>query len=400
MANNQNISGARYSAINSMHHCPLWAYLIYKEKLIGYKNPFAKFGIMLHNVLEDYAKHCIANHFDTDYAEFEKIKFKHMVNLEESQFADAKNVLETIKNNTNWSSYLQFDTVEIEQRFAVDKNFKFTTSENPYLSGGIDLIYIDDDTAYIEDYKSVRAIYTKSFMQDSLQRKIYPLLVLEKYPHINNTAFRFNFIRHGYQSEYFYINREELPELKAQIKEEVDALDALLKSSERPEPCAGGHCVLCENRAQCPAYHNAFTIDEQIYSKEDAIKLYQHYKLAKLKVNNMEETLKLWINENGPVRMKYEEYGPQISPKVEYKDLQQVIKIMEEAGVPIGAIYDKLSLSNTKVKEISKKFKLSDTTKQAIDKLAKISQITKYATKKIEEESSEDEESAVTDLYI
>ena len=81
MANNTNVAGARYSAINSMHYCKLWAYLVYKEKLIGYKNPFAKFGTVIHDVLEDYGKHCIENSLETDYAEFDKIKYKHVVNL-------------------------------------------------------------------------------------------------------------------------------------------------------------------------------------------------------------------------------------------------------------------------------------------------------------------------------
>lgn len=399
MANNTNVAGARYSAINSSHYCKLWAYLVYKEKLIGYKNPFAKFGTVIHDILEDYGKHCIANNLETDYSEFDQIKYKHLVKLEETQVTDAKNVLEIIKNNTNWAHYLQFSSIEIENRFAINSDFEFTEDEAPYLSGGIDLMYIDDDTAYIEDYKTVRAIYTKSFMRDSLQRKIYALLVMKKYPQINNTAFRFNFVRYGYQSEYFYITREEMPELEIQIKEEVENLNQLLSLNERPDPSAGDHCILCENRANCSAYKNAFDVDEQINNEEDAIKLYQHFKLAKMKVKNMENALKLWIDTNNPIRLKYEEYGPQISEKIEFEDLQKVIEVLTKAGVPIGTIYDKLNLSNTKMKEIIKKFKLSDEIKDKITQISKTSKVTKFATKKIEEEITEEEET-VSDQYL
>ena len=171
MADNSNLAvmGARYSAINSMHWCRLWAYMTYKQKLPGYKNPFAKLGIVIHNVLEEYGKFCVENKVDTDYAKFDEIKHKHLFELQEFQIQEALMILENIKNNFNWSSYNEFEIIDLEKRYAINSKLEITDDEQPYLSGGIDLVYIDGDTAYIVDYKTVRAIYTKQYMKDSFQ---------------------------------------------------------------------------------------------------------------------------------------------------------------------------------------------------------------------------------------
>jgi hypothetical protein len=402
MANNSNaaISGARYSAINSMHYCRLWAWMTYREKRQGYKNPFAKLGIVIHNVLEDYGKYCVENKVDTDYAKFDEIKYKYLHELQESQIQEALSILENIKNNFNWSSYNEFEIVDLEQRYAINNKLEITNDPNPYLSGGIDLIYIDGDTAYIVDYKTVRAIYTRQYMKDSLQRRIYALLVMKKYPQVQTTKFAFNFVRYGYQSEYFDIHREELETLEPLIQSEVEALISLLNEEEPPEPSAGDHCILCESRANCPAYKNAFVEIEQITSENEAKILYGAYKLAKIRVSNMEKILKLWIETNQNIRLKYEEYGPKEYEKIEFNDTKKLIELLQGAGVAEGAIFDELNMSNTKVKKLCKKFKLSDDKQKELEKIASKSKYTKYTTIKLSDETDEDEDEVIVDQYL
>ena len=43
-----------------------------------------------------------------------------------------------------------------------------------------------------------------------------------------------------------------------------------------------------------------------------------------MKVKNMETALKSWIDQNNPIRLKYEEFGPQVSDKTEFEDLQKM----------------------------------------------------------------------------
>lgn len=402
MADNSNLAvmGARYSAINSMHWCRLWAYMTYKQKLPGYKNPFAKLGIVIHNVLEEYGKFCVENKVDTDYAKFDEIKHKHLFELQEFQIQEALMILENIKNNFNWSSYNEFEIIDLEKRYAINSKLEITDDEQPYLSGGIDLVYIDGDTAYIVDYKTVRAIYTKQYMKDSLQRRIYALLIMKKYPQVQTTRFAFNFVRYGFQSDYFDLHRDELETLEPLIVAEIEALGSLLSEEKPPEPSAGDHCVLCEARANCPAYKNAFVEVEQIYSEDDAKRLYGAYKLASLRVKNMEKILKLWIESNQNIRLKYEEYGPKDYDKIEYEDTLRLVAILKEAGVSEGAIYDELNMSNTKVKKLIKKFKLSEDKQKDLDKIASKSKYTKYTTIKLSDEIDEDDDETVLDPYL
>jgi hypothetical protein len=402
MANNSNLAviGARYSAINAMHQCRLWCYNTYRLKLPGYKNKFAKLGTVLHDVLEEYGKYCIKNKVDTDYTEFDKIKYKYLNVLQEDQIAEALLILDNIKTNFNWSALKEFELIDIEARYAIDKDLNITEDPNPYLSGGVDLFYADGDIGYVDDYKSVRTIYTKGYMSKSLQRKIYSLLLLMKYPELNVIKFRFNFIRYGFISDYFDIYREELDTLAPMIVEEIEALNNLLSQENPPEPSAGGHCILCESRATCPAYKNAFAKIEQINTEEDAVKLFGAYKLASIRIKNMEEILKLWIDNNSPIKFKDEQYGPQSYDKIEFEDTLKLIDILKEAEVPEGAIFEQLNMSNTKVKKIVKKFKLSEDIQKKIAKIATNSQYTKFNSIKLTEEDVEELEEEIQDQLV
>lgn len=392
MADNSNVSEARYSAINAMHQCRLWAWLDYKKKLHGYKNPFAKLGTVIHDILEDYAKYCISNKLDTDYDEFDKIKFKHLVKLEENQYSDAINILNKIKNTFNWENYLSLDKIEVERRFYLNKNLEpVKENEVPYFSGAIDLCYIDQTIGYIEDYKTVRAIYTKTYMKDSLQKLIYSYLMLVHYPQLEEVKFLYNFVRYGYKSDWYTLHRDALEETKIRIQEEVNELENLLNEEDPPLASPGGHCVLCQNKAHCESYQNAFDNILRIESEEDAINLYQKYIVAKLKISDIEKTLKKWIDDNKPIKLKNEEYGPKKYDKFEYEDTLKVIEILKKAGVPDGAIYDKLSFSNTDITKLGSAFKLSKEVKESIQKVATKSAYTKFISQKIEEENIPEE---------
>lgn len=402
MANNssQSVVGARYSAINAMHQCRLWCWNTYKQKLPGFKNKFAKLGTVLHDVLEEYGKYCIQNQLDTDYNKFDEIKFHYIHKLQEDQIPEALLILDNIKSNYNWSSFKEFEIIDIEERYAIDHFLNITEDENPYLSGGIDFLYIDGDVAFIDDYKSVRTIYTKKYMETSLQRLIYSFLILVKHPQVSMVKFRFNFIRYGYLSDYFVMTREDMETVGPLIMAEVEALQSLLSEINPPEPSAGGHCILCESRATCPAYNNAFAKVEQVHCAEDVERLFRAYKLASIRVKNMEEILKIWVDNNGPIKFKDEEYGPKSYDKVEYEDTLKLIEVLKEAGVPEGAIFEELNMSNTKVKKLSKKFKLKDGNIKDLAKIASNSKYTKYVAIKLTEEDTEELEEELMDQYL
>lgn len=399
MSNNSNVAEYRYSAINAMHECKLSAYLIYGLKLKGGNNPYALFGTVLHDVLEEYAKFCITNKHSTNYSEFDNIKFKHLPNLHEDQIEEAKEVLEVIKGNFNFENLLNYTIVEIEKRLMVDKNLQ-PCIENGYFSSGIDKFYIDDDVAYVEDYKSVRAIYTTKFMKESLQRKIYSFMVFKHYPQVNEVKFNFNFIRYGYISEPYSIYREELEELEQQISEEIQALEKLLNSKEPPPATPSGYCILCPMHGLCTEYANAYTEIEKIKNNEDAIKLYKQFCVMKIKVKEMESILKMYIDHNTPIELENEIYGPVVEEATEYPDTLQLIEALRQLEIPGGAIYDCLKFNKTNINKLLARFKIPKEKRKKITDLTVISSKTKYKSKRKEEEKTEDEEGSSIDPFI
>lgn len=400
MADNKHVSGIRYSALNAMHSCELNAFLIYgKDKLQGRQNEFATLGIVLHDILDDYAKHCYKNKIDTDYTELDKIKYKHFCKLAETQVTDANNIFQEIKGNFNFNTINSFENVLIEKRFKLDFDFNPTESEDEwYLSGAIDIVYADDDTIYAEDYKSVRSIYTKSFMEQSLQKKIYCLLLLKHFPNIDTIQFAFNFIRYGYRSDWMTTTRDSLEALEDEIRAECVAFEELVSKSSPPDPTPSGFCMLCPIRGKCTAYDNAFSDFEQIETEDDAKELYQQLVLAKHKTKSMEEMLKWWIEHNHPLEFKYEIYGPQVYPEVKFNDPERLMKILQEEQVPQGAIFELVGITKTKVERLIKKFKLGKDLQNRIYSVATESKTTKFVSKKKEEEKS-DEDGSI-DPYI
>jgi len=393
--------GARYSALHSTSQCPLWGWLVYNKKLSGSKNSFAKLGIAVHEFLEAYGKHCLATKQDTDYTAADEMKFKFMTGINEDQTTDYMNIIETIKSTFNWSEKISNGEVFLERRLAVNSAFEPISENdpNPYLSGGIDVIHIvdndDEKMALVEDYKTVRSIYTQQFMVDSLQRIIYSALVFAHFPEVNIVAFTFSFVRYGAKHDPIYMSREELEDVHLRIREEIARFQEVMAEKEQPEPCAGAHCVLCENKGHCPAYKNAYHAEDQINDVEDAKRVYQNMRLCGVRAKELETSLKTWIDQNGNVTLKYEEYGPQPYEKTEFNDLAKLIELLKNAGVPLGAIYEQMSLSKTGLDKILKKAKLQKdaTLKASIDGIASTSPYTKFMSKKIGEKEQDGDES-------
>jgi len=392
VADNKNVSGIRYSAIQAMHSCKLNAWLIYVQKMEGKQNKFATMGIVIHDILEEYAKHCYDHKLDTDFSALEIIKYKHFVNLEEDQFKEGNTILSEIKDNFNFNSLNAFNKVFIERRFFLDKDFHPTTKDDFYLSSGIDLVYCDEDTAFVEDYKTSRSIYTKSFMEESLQKKTYELQIYKHFPEIETIKFAFNFVRYGFKADWLTSTREEsLEAIENQIRAECLEFEEITKLTEPPEATPSSFCMLCPVAGSCPAYKNAFDELEQITDAKSAKKLYQHLLIGKVKVKTMETQLKWWIDHNSPLDFKNETYGPQVYENTKFEDPLKLMDILTELKVPEGAIYDIISIPKGDVDKLIKRFKLEKKDQEKIMSVATKGKTTKFVSKKKEEEKSEED---------
>lgn len=372
-----------------MKDCRLATWLTYAKNLSGWNNSYAKLGIVVHNVLERYGIYCNKYKLATDYEEFDRIVNSEILNLPESQYADAKRILENVKNTKTWDHLFDYPVVNIERRFKLDKDFNPVpdSEENPYFSGGIDLMYnSSDNIGFVRDYKTVRAIYTKTEMKNSLQRKYYSLLVMKHYPELTEVIFNFDFSRYGYISDDLTITRDDLPAIEAQLKSECEDYYNLMNEKNPPDANPGGHCLLCGNRGNCPKYKNAFSLDERIESDKDATRLLGEYKLAQIKLKQVETILKSRVEHFGPISNGRDEYGPVAENSTSIPDPKKLIDTLISFEIPEGAIYEAVSISATEYKKLVRKFKMTEIQKKELEKLVILGKKTKFKSYKKEED--------------
>lgn len=403
MSDNKNVNGCRYSAINAMHSCRKHVWHVYGRKHKGSENKFAKLGSVIHNVIEEYLKHCIENNFDTDFIKLDDIVIKNRPFVTETQLDDYSQICECLKNNINCGSFLPYkDSIKIEERIkfnekmeCVDENF-----ENPYFSSGIDLRYRDGNTLYIIDWKSVRSIYTKQYMFNSLQRKVYSYISMKKDPTVEEVMFAYNFVRYGYQSDWLVYTRENLEDLEKEIVKEIGEYYKLIAEEEEPDGEPSGFCILCPIKGMCNEYKHAYDEIERVDSEEDAIKLFRQYQICGIRRKQMEEMLKFYIDHNSPIRFKDEEYGPVTNKDIKYESPQKTIEVIKSFGIEGSSIYNVVNITSTNIKKFIKKFKLNKEQIDKIEQTAKITQSTKYKVIKIEEDAEATDENEIQDMYF
>jgi hypothetical protein len=188
------------------------------------------------------------------------------------------------------------------------------------------------------------------------------------------------------------MGRDEIEGVEALLRAEIEATQKVLTSQESPDPSPGAHCILCEGRASCPAYRQAYDLKQQINTPDEAAKLYKQWKVGKVRMDATEKLLKFWIDTHQPINLGNEEYGPHTENSIKYNDVKKIIEILTAAGVPMGAIYDILSITNTNVKNIIKKFKLNKEIQNSINNIASTTTITKYKAKKIKNADDDNDE--------
>lgn len=401
MSDNKNVNGCRYSAINAMHSCRKHVWHVYGKRDKGSENKFAKLGSVIHNVIEEYLRYCLENNFDTDFTFLDDCIIKNRVFIMEDQVSDYNQICECIKNNINCGSFLPYkDSIQIEKRLKFNDKMEYIEEGIPYFSSGIDISYRDGNTRYVTDWKSVRSIYSKTYMINSLQRKVYSYILLKEDPTLEMVMFAYNFVRYGYQSDWMGYSREDLEDLEKEIKQEIKEYYKLIAEEDEPSGDPSGFCILCPIKGMCIEYQNAYDKIERIDSDDDAVELFRQYQICGIRLKQMEEMLKFYVDHNNPIRLKDEEYGPIPGKKIEYKDPKKTIEAIKKF-CPEGSIYDLVNITSTSVKKFVKKFKLPKDKIEEIENTAKVSQTTKYKVVKIEEDIEATEASdEVVDIYF
>jgi len=356
------IRQCRYSAIDWLNKCQLHIRLIYGEGAPEIKHPAGIVGTKCHELLSAYTNHCISTKKATDDEEYGRLANQIRATVPVELESDFVGVVKSIKNTISFQALLDAKEVYVERRLALDGNLEPVeyVEGNVYrFSSGLDLYWIDDDTAYVNDYKTSRLVISNNQADASLQRKTYSWMILKHHPQVNEVQFIFDMSRFGRKTKPHVFTREfDMPEFEERIKEMIKNYDAILNSSERPEANPGPHCIVCGCKAPCPIYKEAFTLEEQVNSISDATRLVRLLYLAEQKIKTMRALAQEAVQAYGEIPIDESSIYTNVPTSTVKYDLTKTLNKLAEMGVPDELITKKVGITGTELKSICKTTKL------------------------------------------
>jgi hypothetical protein len=351
--NNSNYRGCRTSALEAVKRCPFSVQKVYRDKFKGYIASSALRGSAVHDALEDYGTHCLAQRSATDFEYWESIIYKYAASVPIEVYQETIDILKDCKEFINYSILLDAHIACIERRFYLDEGLNVIdppeNGEEAYFSSAIDYYMIETDelTANVYDYKTSRKIYSQTVMKYKLQKDYYPFLIFQAYPKVQVIKFYFEFARYGVLTEPIILTREDdYDRLRQQLVADIAEYHEVVNDPNDREARPSGFCQLCEIRGICPSVRNALTEDVIITDEITALEAARQYKALQLKMKQVKESLEVYLDHGKNIEIsKTEGFGIQDTKKESVTDIFHVVMDLEEAKVPPGKIFDALKMT-------------------------------------------------------
>lgn len=233
-----------YSRINTFLKCKRQFKFQYIDNLPYPETSALRIGSAVHKFLENYGKHCIGIYKpqDIEYAAKESKRLMSTMNPE-----DVNNFNEIIDKAIAMHN---FEPALIEEKFALDINWKSTKWENARLRGVIDIHCEKGRVVKVTDYKTDRRIQPLSEVESDLQLKIYTVALSELYPEANTFEASKDFVRYGVIIGPVVYRREQLEDFKTYI----GGILTNIENEKDYYPTVGSSCEYCPYYRKCEAY--------------------------------------------------------------------------------------------------------------------------------------------------
>ena len=334
------------------------------EQLREPENPAALRGQELHALLSAYVNHCARTNQKTDYGFLEQLLLlgagpdvqSILRAIGEDLIVDPDQVLGT-------EMYLALDAdlapvhthtigecyVTLQEHGEMKRELICREPElKPHFEGTMDLVQMASPTsAIIDDYKSHFLI----FDADTFQSLMYPLLLMQHYPHIERVEFRLRFVRYGLGAiRSVTYERADVPKLARKVKDERRrqlAMHADVDAGHQLGAMPGEHCAYCPKLRTCPIR------EINPYTAESPEELLRFNIWANAALAQSREVLKAHVGAGGPVSVRDgngRQYTAAFKPieKAKYpaRAAYPVIEAYEErepglldrAGISIGSL--------------------------------------------------------------
>ena len=231
-----------YSKLTSFYDCPYAFYRYYQLGEEGESNLFASYGILVHSILERYAKGTLK--LEELPEEFEA---SFEMEITEPIMMFGKDLTQTYYNNgiiffANFKGFWGLHPLESEYRFEIN------LGKNTFV-GVIDLLAKDDnDNFIVVDHKSSSKFSKKELKTKARQLYLYAKAVYDKYGKFP-TELWFNHFKNNY-IEKIKFNKESYEET---IKWALDTMDKIESCIEfNPNNSDRFFCgYLCDYRNDC-----------------------------------------------------------------------------------------------------------------------------------------------------
>lgn len=337
-------------------------------------------GSLFHRLAHDYVQHLMRTEQPTDIEAINSIVTKG-IKAEPISVVDEYSDL-----FREWApgQYNGGGKVMVEMKLAVDDNFQAINSNSDevwnskdvFFRGIVDKLILDDIPTVI-DYKTNHAMPSEKEMENSLQTRVYPLLVSKTFGINTQIRVVYDFVRFNKQME-FVVYPEQYKEIEAWIVKKVEEIENTVEY--KATFCS--RCEYCGSRVDCPAIKKALENDNIIMpgGEADAVSLAETLIALQGKVKEVTGLLKLYLQNHGNITVGDQQYMQKVSESYEFQDPEKLVTLMKEKGIAKEYIWQVLTASKTSFERALKKAKMIEIAPEIVEEVGtpKISTRTQF----------------------
>ncbi len=265
-------------------------------------------GRLMAMTVERYQLHCFENGVASDVTEIEAIA--RAVYAEAGQGVGL-DVLDDVLKVCQW--YTQSYYLDLERLAGVEVWLP-PTGTAPFLLAGrevvgkIDQLLFDDEgrLAIVVDQKTSWSVPSEEETRDSVQARLYPVMIFYCFDQVEEVEVRFEYIRWG-------VNRT-VRFTRAEAELERQKLEALAQAMQKPGPrqaTPGARCVYCGYVSRCPAFRSARQNGVFIVptNEEEARKVHETVLVLKAALDQRRRALNDFTKVHGSIETNGEHAG-------------------------------------------------------------------------------------------
>lgn len=358
-----------FSRISSYLRCPYAYKLQFKDKLPRTSDELAEAGRLAHEIFEQYAKHCVQHGHSTDLEFGRKLIREKAVGLSPRLIVDLVNLSERFLETHQFPRPAKIETKigltwRPRERAWEKVGFK---SKKAIYRGVIDYLEprLEEGYVLVMDYKSGRLLPDLNSLEHDMQLLSYALMASVLYPEAEYISCILDFVRYNYRLPEVQFDRARIDEFSSFLRKTIADINEVKKFEPRYE----ARCDWCDFLHSCKRYKKAVKgtdIPLELKTLDDAVKLASHLRLLKAGAKRIDQRLRKWVDENGPIVLGNQELNFHLKPKRSFPDSEKVVDILLDLDVPREAIWEELGITVKGLEKLAKKHKLTDEDKKII----------------------------------